>query len=410
VYNNNANAVKVNISLKGNQFGIYKLNIDGQPTNAVSQKEIRGKDSIMIFVQMYIDNNGLNDPTKPFFVTDQIIFETNGNIQDVVLFGYSRVAHYLRNITLDCATNNLHWTADTPIVIYDSILVPHGCTLTIDAGTHIYSHVKSCFLVSGTLIVNGTTSNPVIFEGDRMEPDYTAVPGQWIGFRFLTDSKDNVIKNAVIKNALVGVEVDSSSVNTNPKLNIQQSVILNMSAFGIAGFTADILAVNNLVANCGQSSFYGVLGGNYNLYQNTFATFANTFSRTTPTFIIDNSPLTDANGTAVAAFPLNVDSKNNIIYGSQDDEILLNTKADGGNTTGILTIQNCLIKTSKYATTLNVANNIINQDPQFNDFAKYDYDLKTTSPAKSKGANIGVSIDLKGKTRNISAPTIGCYE
>ncbi len=412
VYNPSTSAVKVDIRLKGNQWVKYKLNIDGLPSNAVAGKVIRGKDSIIILIQMYVPDTTL---PIPFIVGDEIDFSTNGNSQVVNINGYTRKANYLRNAVLDCSTNNLHWIPGIPYVIYDSILVPHGCTLTIDAGTHIYSHVKSCFLVSGTLIVNGTTDNPVIFEGDRLEPDYASVPGQWIGIRFLTDSKDNIIKNAVIKNGYVGVEVDSTSNNQNPKLLLEQSIIENMTAYGLAGFTADLFAINNLITNCGNYSFIGALGGNYHLYQNTIATFSNTFNRTTRTFVLDNSPLTDATGnTIIAAFPLNFDLKNNIIYGSQDDEILLNTNAASGNTTGKGYIQNCLLKTLDYAGINSLGNatfnNIINQDPKFNSFIKNDLDIPSSSPAKGKGMYVNISTDLKGRTRNLSAPTIGCYE
>ncbi|MFI5221256.1 MAG: right-handed parallel beta-helix repeat-containing protein [Bacteroidia bacterium] len=410
VYNPSSNAVKVNISLKGNPWVRYKLNIDGQPANSVSGKLVRGKDSIIIFIQMYVDSaSSSNDPTKPFIVFDEIDFNTNGNAQAVNIAGYARQAHYLRNQVLDCSTNNLHWTKDIPYVIYDSILVPHGCTLTIDAGTHIYSHVKSCFLVSGTLIVNGTTADPVIFEGDRMEPDWAEVPWQWIGIRFLTDSRDNILKNAVIKNGFIGVEVDSFSNNQDPKLLVSQCVIKNMMAFGLFGLFSDITAINNLVTNCGQYSFIGALGGNYNLYHNTFITYNSTFSRTNPTFLLDNTPYTDINGNTIATFPLNTFCINNIIYGALDDEFLLNSAA-GGNISGQNVIQNCIIKTVKDSSVLNINNNLINKDPMFNNVGKNDFDLQASSPAKGNGIFVNVNTDLKGRPRNTSKPSVGCYE
>jgi len=410
VYNPNSNAVQVNINLKGNQWGIYKLNIDGQPANSVNGKLIRGKDSIIIFIQMYVNPT---DSTKPFFVFDEIDFTTNGNFQSAIIAGYAKQAVYYRNQVLNCVTNNMHWTNKLPIVIYDSILVPQGCTLTIDAGTHIYSHVKSCFLVKGTLIANGTTANPVIFEGDRLEPDYSGVPGQWIGIEFRPESRDNVMKNCIVKNGFIGVKVDSFSNNSNPKLLLSQSIIQNMSVYGLAGFSADILAINNLVTNCGQYTFIGALGGNYNLYFNTFATFNNTFNRTTRTFLLDNSPYTDPTGTTViAAFPVNYDLRNNIIYGSQDDELLLNNAAGGNTNSTVKNIQNCLIKTKDYVSSFPATlNNIFNQDPLFNDYTKNDYDLKSSSPAKENGIPVStINVDLKGRTRNASTPTIGCYE
>lgn len=411
VYNPNNNAVQVNINLKGNAWGFYKLNIDGQPANSVNGKLIRGKDSLIIFIQMYVNPT---DSTTPFFVFDEIDFTTNGNFQPVIIAGYAKQAVYFRNQVLDCATNNLHWTNKLPIVIYDSILVPHGCTLTIDAGTHIYSHVKSCFLVSGTLIVNGTTNSPVIFEGDRLEPDYSDVPGQWIGIRIDSVSKDNVIKGAIIKNGFIGIQVDYPTINQNPKLLLSQSIIQTMNVYGLAGFSTDMLAINNQITNCGQYTFIGALGGNYNLYFNTFATFNNVFNRTSGTFLLDNSPYTDPTGTTViAAFPVNFDLRNNIIYGSQDDELILNVNATGGNTNSTTkNIQNCLLKTKQYAYSFPAsAKDAINYDPAFNNYLKNDFTLTSSSPAKGNGIPIStITTDLKGTSRNPSAPSIGCYE
>ena len=92
----------------------------------------------------------------------------------------------------------------------------------------------------------------------------------------------------------------------------------------------------------------------------------------------------------------------------------MNTNAASGNTTGKGTIQNCLLKTLDYAGTNSLGNttfnNIINQDPKFNDFTKNDLDIPSSSPAKGKGMYLNISTDLKGRPRNLSAPTIGCYE
>ena len=91
VINRNKDGVKTNIRLSGQFPGVYILNIDGKPGSQAIGKEIRSNDSIMIFVQIYIQPNGSN---TPFIVNDQLIFETNGNMQEVQLVGYGRDAHY----------------------------------------------------------------------------------------------------------------------------------------------------------------------------------------------------------------------------------------------------------------------------------------------------------------------------
>lgn len=404
VINNNEKGVKVNIRIAGNLYGIYKINIDGQPANAITGKEIRGKDSIVIFVQVYLNQVGVN---TPFIVTDQLVFETNGTIQDVDLVAFAQDAHYFNGEVLRGENGNLHWTADKPYVIYDSILVPKGYTLTIDPGTKVFSHVKSAILIGGTLVVNGTQANPVVFEGDRLDPDYRDRAGQWGSIHLLTTSTDNVITHAEIKNGLIGVRVDSLSTNQNPKLLLRNSIIKNMSSVGLLGFTADITAINNAIVNCGQFTFYARFGGNYNLYHNTFAAYPFRFNRQNEQFLLDNSPLTNADGSQiVATYPLNVVMVNDIVYGTQEEELLINNDPKGGASN--LLIQQCLLKTK--LTALDANGNILNKDPQFVNAATDEFQLKDTSPAKAKGVFVNVTTDLTDKPRSSTAPSIGAYE
>jgi hypothetical protein len=402
VVNHNEKGVKVSIRIAGNQYGIYKINVDGQPTNNIEQKEIRGNDSIVIFVQVYL--NQVNQNT-PFIVTDQLLFETNGNRQDVDLVAYAQDAIYLNNQVLNCSAGNLHWTADKPYVIYDSILVPKGCVLTIDAGAKIHSHVKSSFLVAGTLIVNGTNDNPVVFEGDRLDADYRDMTLQWAGIHLLPGSTDNIITHAIIKNGQIGIRVDSVSTNQNPNLFLRNTVIKNMASAGLLGFSATITAINNAIINCGQFTFYGALG-DYKLYHNTFAAYNVNFNRQNPHFLLDNSPLRDENDNIVIAFPLNVTMVNNIVYGSQEEEVILNNDPKGGAMT--LGFQNNFFKTE--LAELNTAGNILNTDPLFVNLLEDNFKLGDNSPAKGKGTFVNVSTDLTEKSRSVSAPTIGAYE
>lgn len=402
VVNNNEKGVKVNIRIAGNLYGIYKINIDGQPANAITAKEIRGKDSIVIFVQVYL--NQVNSNT-PFIVTDQLLFETNGNLQDVDLVAFAQDAHYFSGEVITGA--DLHWTADKPYVIYDSILVPKGYTLTIDAGTKVYSHLKSAILIAGTLVVNGTQTNPVLFDGDRLDADYKDRSGQWGCIHLLSSSTDNVITHAEIIDGLIGVRVDSLSHNQNPKLLLRNSIIRNMASVGLLGFTASITAINNAIVNCGQFTFYGRFGGNYNLYHNTFAAYPFKFNRQNEQFLLDNSPLRTEDGkTITAVFPLNVIMVNNIVYGTEEEELILNNDPQGGASS--LLIQQCLLKTK--LTAVNGNGNIINQDPLFVNASTDEFQLKENSPAKGKGVYVNVSTDLMDRPRSVSAPSIGAYE
>jgi hypothetical protein len=403
VINRNNKGVKVDIRIAGNQYGLYKINVDGEPATAVSQKEIRGKDSIVIFVQVYL--NRVNSNT-PFIVTDQLVFETNGNKQDVDLVAYAQDAIYLNNEVVNCASGNLHWTADKPYLIYDSILVPFGCTLTIDAGTKIFSHNQSAILIAGSINVNGTATNPVVFTGDRLDPDYKDFTGQWGSIHLLSSSSNNVITHALIKNGSIGIRVDSLSNNQNPKLMLRHTRIENMLIVGLLGFTADITAINNQIVDNGQFNFYASYGGNYRLYHNTFVSFGLKFNRQNAQFLLDNSPLTNSQNQITAVFPLDAILVNNIIYGNQDEELILNNNSSGG--TFGLTAQNNLLRTELKA--LDVNGNILNKDPLFTSIAEGNYRLDAQSPVKGKGIFVNVLTDFSENPRSNTAPTIGAFE
>jgi hypothetical protein len=403
VINPNNNAVKTNIRLSGNFPSVFRLNIDGQSTNQVYGKEIYGKDSLIIFVQCYIQAGSQN---LPFVVADQILFETNGNVQDVDLVAWGQDANYLFNDVLDCNSGNLRWTADKPYVIYDSILVPEGCVLTIDAGARIHSYNKSSILVAGTLIVNGTANNPVIFEGTRLDGDYKELSNQWAGIRFLPRSKDNIITGSIIRNGYIGIEVDSQSVNSNPNLTITQSQIYNMSAVGIVGYSAHVVASNNLITDCGQFGFFGALGGKYQLVHNTIASYNTKFNRQNPILVFDNTPYFDQQNNIVARYNLSFELVNNIVYGSLEEEFLINSHPQGLTITTPI-IQSNLIRTKQSSSNTN--GNVINKDPLFENFIINDYRLKANSPAKNTGTQTNILFDLKNNPRS-TTPSMGCWE
>lgn len=399
VYNPNKRAVRTTIRVAKSYSSFFKINIDGIPGPVVKDYEIRGKDSIFIFVQIYIDpTNTLN----PFIVNDSLVFETNGNVQDVQLVGWGQNAHYFSGEEITC---NSTWTNDKPYVIYNSVIVPQGCKLTIEEGVQIYSHVNSTFYVAGTLEVKGTKANPVVFQGDRLEDDYKELPSQWVGVRFLPQSINNKITYAVIKNGIVGVEADSIPINGIENLNIQHTIIRNMSGAGLVGYTATIKAINCLVYNMGKYSFVGELGGNYTLHHCTFSGYNNFMGRTDPSFYLSNADYEPEGGPKTAS-PLTYDVANCIIDGSEDDEVELNTSGAGAIAASL---RYCLIKQKKGGVVPAGQNNILNQDPLYKDFGKNDFHLSASSPCINKGFSLGVLIDFDGEARD-AQPDIGCYE
>lgn len=413
VINPSENAVKTNISLEGNQYGVYKLNADGLPGNGISQSindvEIRGKDSIYIFVQAYINQNNQN---TPFVVYDKILFNTNGKLQNVNLVSWGQDAHFLRDSVL-AENTTITWNDDKPYVIYNSVLVPSTSTLKLNPGVKIYSHVGSSFFVNGTLNINGSTDNPVVLQGDRLDDDYKEVPGQWQGIHLLSQSKDNIIKGAIIKNGFIGVRVDSLSANGNPKLRMTQTIVQDMSAVGVLCYTAQVKLDNNVVSHCGQYSFIGEYGGDYELTFNTFAGVGGSQARRNASVVLSNTPYKDQNN-VVTKFSLSYNLRNNIIWGTNEDEIDFvrdETGIFGSRKIAYNNIRSTLFRTELTANTADISNNQLDFDPLFADFNKKNFRLKAGSPCIGAGLFINTfQVDVTNKFRNNPNTSIGAYE
>ncbi len=402
--------VNVNVQLLGGSNSPYRINVDGR-SGATSLLEILPKDSAWVFVEATLEPNNL---TQPAIVRDRIEFETNGNRQYVELAAYGWDAYYFHDSLLEPTTTN--WTlTDKPYVIVNTCFVDVGKSLIIGPGVHVYSSTNS-FLVDtnnkkfgyhalnvlGTLKVNGTLANPVIFEGDRLDNNFANTPGQWQGIGFYRTSLDNVMTHAIIKNAAYGVRVDSLSNNASPKLLLQNTVIKNMSGIGIWGRTGDIKAINTVVSNCGLFYFYAQYGGRYDF---NFCTFNNTSTASRdPHFYVSNQERND-NKVVIRTYPIAYSFVNTIIYGPNETEIGFDLSAPANPNI----FDYCLIKSKNQFGANNVFS-ILGYNKLFSDAPNNDYKLIANSPAIDKGiAGTGVNSDMDEKARG-TKPDIGAYE
>jgi hypothetical protein len=408
IYNPYNSVIYTDIRLMGGAASVYRINIDGISADHISQYKIGPKDSLYLFVQV---TPRIANPGNPLFVEDSILFTTNGNTQKVHLVAWGQDAHYLKDSVIDY---DAIWSDKTrPYVIWNSVLVTTGKKLTIDKGVKVCSHVGSNIYIQGTLVISGTSLEPVVLQGDRLEKNLDDVPNQWWGVRLLPGAKDNIITNAVIKNAVIGVEIDSVKVNANPNLRMSNTVIRTMSSSCITAYSATATFTNCAFFDAGQLCAFAQYGGDYSF---TYCTIANphclNFQSNYPAFYLGNSDynVLDAAGNVVQVIPsfLKFNIKNSIIYGqSTNDEEF--TIYDGGRQLNVSgTVNNCMIRTKIIG--LDVNGNIINKDPHFKDMCKYNYQLDSISPAIKTGLAIpGINADITGKPRT-DPPCIGAYE
>lgn len=422
VYNKNSQPIKISsVRLARGTASNFRINVDGTKGVSFSDVEIEGKDSIFVFTEVTVDPN---NASSPLIIRDSVVFETNGNIQDVDLEAWGQDAYFhTPNVfpadgfpgysVINC---NAVWTNDKPHVIYAYAVVDSGCTLTINAGAKIYMHPNAVLYINkdATLKIIGTQGSEVIFQGDRLEPEYAEAAGQWGWIHLSPQSKNNSIDWAIIKNGYFGIISDTVNTWTNPTLTISNTIIKNMSIAALYGRGTYIRGWNCVFANCGQYAAALTRGGKYNFYHCTFANYWSGGTRQFPTLLLNNY-YKDANE---IIHPRALDSAffyNCIVYGSLDsNEIKLD---ESTSATFIYKFHNCLLKTNLSTSTSQYENVIVNKEPYFYDAGNNDYRIRNplALPAVIDKGDPAISAlypdDLSMHSRLPNAPgDIGAYE
>ncbi len=436
------------IALERGESSNYRLNVDGIPGKSFENIQVLAKDSIFVFVETTTDITDQTANTE-FLYTDRILFDETGNQQDIDLVTLVKDAVFLfpsRNsagmveqlpigdegVTIEgffLEDEQLNFTNEKPYVIFGYAAIPSGKTLTIDAGARVHFHTNSGIIAAdnATLLINGELStdpklleNEVIFEGDRLEPGFSNVPGQWGTIWLTAGSTGHVINHATIKNATVGVLMDSNDGGSTPTLTISNTQIYNSSNVGLLARTGNVLGENLVINNAGQVALNCSLGGRYNFNHCTFTNYSSIGSgfRELPAVLIDNNIQVN-NTQVVVADLLEANFTNCLIYGNQQIELLF-SKVDG--TAFNYNFKNCLIRFDDFnntftdnplydfSNTLLFEDIILNEEPGFKAPFENMLNISETSAANGQATSTTSNTDILGTVRNTTAPDIGAYE
>ena len=457
VYNrSNENIVVPVVKLGMGEASQYRLNVDGMAGKVFENVEILAKDSLFIFVEITININNFPNPDGKFLYTDYIEFDTSANLQKVELVTLVQDAVFIypdrdnttkivETLTLNVGGQQLEtelqgrellpseltFTNEKPYVIYGFAAVPNGETLTINAGARLHFHENSGLIVSegATLNINGALStdpvaleNEVILEGDRLEPMFSDIPGQWGTIWLFDGSINNTINYTTIKNASVGILCDGNPNAATDKLTITNSQIYNSSNFGVLGRNTSITAENVVINNSGQSSFAGTFGGKYNVTHCTIANYwTSSSSRQFPSLLLNNSAI-DENGNMILADLTEANFNNCIIYGNNNPEILLDEEENAAVAFNFK-FTNCLIRFQNnnnnftepnydLTNTAHYEGNIFNLNPDFKDPSKNQLMIGNDSPANNQGSALFASqvpTDILNVNR-MGSPDLGAYQ
>ncbi|WP_152285591.1 hypothetical protein [Flavicella marina] len=361
VYNPSSDDINIPSINLGRQDSYYRLNVDGQPGTSFQNILLRGKDSLYIFIE-----GTINYASESPLYTDSIVFDAGDKLQDVKLVTLVQDAHFIyvnNEIDTDtitpyfisnASTRKIHYLTDEEIAIFNdeanqkSIVIYGYCglasgkTLTIAKNKKIHFHKNSALVIEkdASLIANGTLDEKITIEGDRLEPEFSEIPGQWEAIWLRAGSKNNSLNHISIRNGAFGIVCDSLSTDgSTPTLSINNAEIYNNSEYGILANHSNITAENLVIGNTRNASLAIVNGGTYDVNHATFANYWSGSIRRASTVQIGNTKVFD--------FPeetstnLSVSITNSAIDGNSGQELFL--EKNESDTFDYL-FQNCAIK------------------------------------------------------------------
>lgn len=452
VYNTGRNDILVpSIRLEKGNSSFYRLNVDGKAGQDFQDIPIAAQDSMFIFIETTVDL-GIN-PENTLLYTDALVFDSGTFEQQVQLVTLAKDAVFLypaRNpdgtkesvfLSIDDAGNEiriegfilqddqLRFTNEKPYVIYGYAAVAESKSLTIDAGARIHFHKDSGLLVQdgGSIAINGVRSvdkelleGEVIFEGDRLEPAFSDVSGQWGLFWLAAGARNSTIDYLTVKNGSVGLLVEGDGTLLSPTLQIRNSQIFNNSSHNVWARNAFINGENLVLGSSGAASLYLNLGGNYTFTHCTIANFWSNGFRNSSALEIDNVlQLSETN--SITSDLIQADFRNCIIDGNTQLELLLEKRDEALFN---YTFSNCLIKFNDirnqfegdelydFQNTERYSNIKLGFESDFFFPSRNDFRIGLASDAQI-GASMefsqDVPLDLLGNDR-LPSPHIGSYQ
>ena len=425
IYNTHSDDLKISsIRLIGGDNSPFRFNLDGESATEIYDKIIPANDSLFSFLRVTINPNDLN---TPFIVEDELEFITNGNTQTIKLLAWGQNANYIvadkvvniggtpypYHIVADSLQTTV-WTSERPYVIYGYALINSYGTLKIEKGTQVYCHQGSGILSwsDGQLIIDGTSEEPVIVQGDRLESYYNHTPGQWEQILMMDGraGADHRISHAIIRNGTIGLNCQSVLKATECALRIDNTIVENQSGYGLFSILYAVEAKNFVIANCGFANFWA-FGGDYRFVHGTIANYwnANEHNKNENAVLVTNYAL-DGNNEPFY-YPFNMEMDNCIIYGKQKDEFKVVFGPDADSS---YVFDHCLLRSEKYNSNMEGFRHcLFNLDPMFVDPILPDCHIDSiSSPVIGIGNPLfgnELPYDLDGVSR-VGTPDLGAYQ
>lgn len=384
------------IYLSQGASSLFKINVDGMSGFEFEDVAIRKKDSIFIFVEITAGELAMNMDYE-----DEINFETDFGYQRIKLLSHLERAKFYNTEMNDHYTlTETSWDSDYSRVIFGNV---SATDLTIGPKTKVYLHNDANLNINGTININGSLGNEVIFRTDRMDERSDSLPNNWgkIKIKSPNSSVLNSINYAVIRGGNVGLEVESS------KLEIKNTKIVNNEFVGLYGINAQIKG-ENLVVNNSNVASVAIEGGSVEFIHSTFANYHNIGQGAGGNYSLFLSNQGE-NGVSIPLTQANF--YNCILYGRAWNAVYFEQGSGAFNHH----FKNNVIRLDMPNLVSGIdGSNITDQDPMFVDpgFGKNDVRLLSDTEVAGTGSTVYsalVPLDILGQSR-VAQPTPGAYQ
>ncbi len=378
VYNPHSKVISIDrIALReGGTDARWRFNVDGISGRAFTGVEIRPNDSIFIFAEVTLPDMRATELRR---YVDHLDFTTRGVTQSVTLTADGLDAERLRGETL---TQDTRLTAGRPYIVYDSLVVAPGVTLTLEPGTRLLFHSDASLIVDGTLRSMGTAERPVEMTGDRLgtvvgRVDYEIMSGQWAGVFFSSASRANVMEYTSVRNTSWGVSVmETPYTDDVPSLSLLNCQLRNSKDFALVSLHSSVEAVGCELADASAGVVF-LQGGRALISNSTIANYY-LFSAVGPAVQFSHAFDGEEGWDAESDLPqLEAEFHNCIIYGNGSD------LSHGDLTGSRIFMRRCLLR-SAGSDDDNFLECLWDQDPLYYTVREdyhFDYRLKPGSPA-----------------------------
>lgn len=397
----------------------FRINLDGEDSLAFMRNiTLSAGDSLFLFVRATIDPQKSNSPV---LITDQLtFFLSNGNKRVLQIEAYGQDVTLIDSLVL---YSDYTFSAEKPYLIRHYIASAPEATVTIEKGARFYMHKDASAVFYGPVNAIGTTDEPILFCGDRLDDyvsgiPYLYVPGQWGGF-YLYDEDYKApawhLENIRILSAINGIFCYGKSYSKRPTLTLHNARIHNHDQYGLILLNTDATVTNSEISNCASYCVY-LDGGNSTFIHNTFASYYRNTIYNSGVGLYD-TPREDVAAVYIDNISKHSETRasfyNNIITGVRKNQLVI---ADPFPDLYQGEFRGNYLKTDTLRLP-NAANNIYYQDSDsvfindyYADYKYFDFRLDSLSPARGIADSVIAKqypSDLLGNPR--TTWDAGCY-